>query len=502
MVDSRVTPLNRVWWRVHRSFHLYINGEYAESTTQMDEAGSIALTHGLKSVLFEIYHSEAIAAQGAGDQQAAEASMTRLESALNPARRMDLAYYHNLKSGLEMLRGEYRRALEDSSTALRLAEESGMPGAQHPHFIARMASAHIKLQEYDPALECYERAIARSTGVDVRNFTHSAMLLRAHVALLNNRQDEGAALLREGFAGMRREAYVGLFRLVPELLSALCSQALERGIETEFAQHLVRKRGLQPVNRDLESWPWRLRIYTLGRFSVVRDGEPLVFTGKAQKRPLDLLKALVALGGRDVDTSALIHYLWPDAEGGDGKSSFDSNLYRLRKLLNLDAAIELQDSKLTLDPNCCWVDAWAFERLANRAEAHLRGCSETDAARLGEALLGTYQGHFLDREAVQPWLMPTRDRLQAKFQRTIFATARYWEEAGKWQRAASCYQRSLELDNLAEPVYRRLMICHREMGNRAEALKVYRRCREMLSIVLGVSPSDETEQLHRELLTA
>jgi hypothetical protein len=44
-------------------------------------------------------------------------------------------------------------------------------------------------------------------------------------------------------------------------------------------------------------------LRTLGDFVVVREGVPLVSKGKAQKRPLEMLKALVALGGRNVDAS-------------------------------------------------------------------------------------------------------------------------------------------------------------------------------------------------------
>jgi DNA-binding SARP family transcriptional activator len=36
-------------------------------------------------------------------------------------------------------------------------------------------------------------------------------------------------------------------------------------------------------------------------------------------------------------------------------------------------------------------------------------------------------------------------------------------------------------------------------GDHAEALNAFRRCRELLSIVLGVKPSGETERLHQEL---
>jgi DNA-binding SARP family transcriptional activator len=37
-------------------------------------------------------------------------------------------------------------------------------------------------------------------------------------------------------------------------------------------------------------------------------------------------------------------------------------------------------------------------------------------------------------------------------------------------------------------------------GDQAEALNAFRRCRELLSIVLGLKPSAETERLQREIV--
>jgi DNA-binding SARP family transcriptional activator len=59
----------------------------------------------------------------------------------------------------------------------------------------------------------------------------------------------------------------------------------------------------------------------------------------------------------------------------------------------------------------------------------------------------------------------------------------------------------LERDNLAEAVYRRLMVCQRELGDAAGAMLTYRRCRELLSIVLGRAPAAETEAVRRTLAT-
>src|SRR4030067_485678 len=66
---------------------------------------------------------------------------------------------------------------------------------------------------------------------------------------------------------------------------------------------------------------------------------------------------------------------------------------------------------------------------------------------------------------------------------------------GRWEEAVSCYRKGLEADELAEELYRRLMVCHIRQGREAEALSVYRGCRKTLSSVLGVNPSAETRKL-------
>jgi DNA-binding SARP family transcriptional activator len=92
-----------------------------------------------------------------------------------------------------------------------------------------------------------------------------------------------------------------------------------------------------------------------------------------------------------------------------------------------------------------------------------------------------------------------RDKLRARFVRAVSALGAQLEQRKQWDQAVALYSRALELDNLAEGLYRRLMISFRELGETAEASKVYRRCREMLSIVLSISPSAETEAIRASL---
>jgi len=141
---------------------------------------------------------------------------------------------------------------------------------------------------------------------------------------------------------------------------------------------------------------------------------------------------------------------------------------------------------------------WAFENVVQRIEAlhnSPRQFGVHEHIPLLADLLRLYPGHFLEHENQEIWAAAFRDKLKAKFGRSVIALATCLERQRKWDQAAALYSRALELDNLAEPFYRRLMICYRELGETAEALKTYRRCHELLSIVLCIRPSAETEAI-------
>ena len=55
--------------------------------------------------------------------------------------------------------------------------------------------------------------------------------------------------------------------------------------------------------------------------------------------------------------------LWPDAEGDDARHSLKTTVHRLRKLLGNEQVISVDAGKLSLNPQYCWTDVWAFDRL-------------------------------------------------------------------------------------------------------------------------------------------
>ncbi|HEX6136977.1 MAG TPA: BTAD domain-containing putative transcriptional regulator [Casimicrobiaceae bacterium] len=488
--DPRASPLNQVWWRVHLAFNHQILGRYAAARRTMDEAEAIAREHALRSVLFEIYYAEVAPVVSSRDVPGSIAALEKLRTVLNPARRMDVAYFKFQESTVRMLEGNAAEALRAAEDAVWIGREAGLPAVQVPHFLVREALCQLQGGAIERSLARYDEAIASSTGIDRANFAVQRGFVEAHRARTQERIPDAVAALRELLPACRERGYAGFLRQTPGIVAPLLALALEHGIEPDYARKLIRERQLAAPSASTAHWPWPLALRTLGEFVVLRDGEPLVSKGKAQKRPLEMLKALIALGGRNVDASMLTAQLWPDAEGDDAKTSFDSGLYRLRKLLAVDGALTLADGRLSLSGSVVWLDVWAFEQALDAAPPDI------------DAALACYRGHFLGLEAAAPWALPLRDRLQARLARAVLARGQALEAQQDFAAARLLYERALELDNLAEAIYRRLMVCQRELGDPAGALTTYRRCRELLSIVLGRKPAAETEAIRASLVTA
>ena len=417
---------------------------------------------------------------------------------------LGMEHLHRLGSQIALSDGNTALALEYAEVALHIAARAGAPLFRA---LTCLAAGEVYLER-----GATETAVSKLLQAErIAQATGSAQLaclsafMRGYRALTSSEHAESENDLRLGFALAARHGYRNFCWWSPRIMTTLCVSALERNIETKYVQQMVQTRRLMPEATPIhvEAWPWPVRIYTLGRFAVLFNNQPLRVGRKAQHKPLELLKALVALGGRDVSEDLLTSTLWPDAEGDAARQAFDTTLHRLRKLFGNEQVLHLHDRKLGLDSRFCWVDNWALERLLTVGETILANPASDPQglalAHLGDRINALYHGPFLGKEFGAAWSVSLRERLRSRYLRHIVSAGGRWQQLGSWDRAIECYRRGLEVDDLAEQLYQNLMLCHDQLGQYSEALAVYRRCRFILSVVLGIAPSTATENLHQRL---
>jgi TolB-like protein/DNA-binding SARP family transcriptional activator len=243
----------------------------------------------------------------------------------------------------------------------------------------------------------------------------------------------------------------------------------------------------------------RIEIHTLQPFSVFIGGKPLHLLGRGQRRPLALLKLLVALGGKNVSEQAISDELWPEADGDAAHRAFATTLYRLRRLIG-HAPLHLSDRRLSLDPDLTRLDVWSFTEAARDAEWALQ-TQALDALRNAlDRILEVYRVPFLAGEFEPLGILSARERLHSQFLRVVSAAGEWLRGRSDLDGAATLYHRALEIDEESEELYRALMRCHLEQGRIADGLALYERCRRVLQGKAGVTPSQETEVLRADFM--
>lgn len=470
------------------------DGEHEEALDAVGLARSIAERSGVHVFDSAIALQATDVALSAGDVARAELELARLKALLGAQRKLELCQYHFLRSGVLLLGGQAAAALELAERELPFAE-----GLAAPFLTATWRIQYAQLLALGARHEDSRQQLGRA--LDFAMVMPSPILqFRSQLTLawswfLEGEESRGREALRKGLTIGRERNYLNCHPLwIPEMMVDLFARALHAGIEVDYVRRFILERDLSPGNRYPEHWPWLVQVHTLGYFEVRRREEPLQTEGKAKQRVLELLKVMVAFGPHGAALDTIAQMLWPQAEGDAANDALRVALHRLRKLLGTDRAVIVAEGKVSLNDKCCWVDAWAMERL-------LSADSDYTVEAI-PAILRLYKGPFLQGDADNAWLLPQRERLHSKFLRLVDAGGSRRLASGDLDGAIELYRRGTELDPLAESLYRGLIECYVRQGRHAEALEVYRHCRQMLSVVLGVRPSAETEALHVLLLAA
>jgi LuxR family transcriptional regulator, maltose regulon positive regulatory protein len=497
LLERPCDVLVKAWWLLHRcALRATLCAELGPvAEEKLDRAAALLSAEGMSMLAPTVDVARLELLVGRGEIEEALLLARRLDQALHPRPGYERVNFHAQYAYLALRRGEPLTALQQAQTGLVAAEASGLVSL-HAFILLASALAHSELREFDRALACLAQA---RDGMAGPCFRFNAGLIEAYCALLSGNDNRVTALLAEALAIGRQAEFLNTWFWLPHMMSRLCAYALRNGMEEGYVRDLIRQRDLQPADPDMERWPWPVRIYALGRWSVVIDGEPLRSRGKAQRKPLDLLKAILAEGGRGVDRGKLLSSLWPDLDGDAANNALDLALHRLRKLLQRDDAVKAEEGKLYLNARLVWTDTWAFERLSTQIEQFTRDAGETPPhAALSGRLLRLYLGHFLMAED-EPWIAPARERLRSKFVRCVRDLAEHLNRLGSYEAATTLFQRAIELDPLAEEFHLGLMRSLKQQGRIAEALEAYRRCRDLLGRALGIAPSASTQALHDSL---
>jgi DNA-binding SARP family transcriptional activator len=497
-----VQTLGSIIVRHTESMYFVVEGSHNECMQAIQDGLKLSRESGIHIIDMWFYTYAVTSYLNNMDQKGAQAWFEEMAPMVESWPNWPRFLYHGQSARAALIRKDLSQTLYHGKQALDHAHKVGSK-LSLAMTQAVLAKGYHEMGRCEESLHYIEQIRSYGEQTDNRLLIAERLLIEAQVAFDGGNEDRGYQLLHKSLSLAREGGNVFASYDDPTLTLRMCEKALEIGIEVEYVQNIIRRRGLvldkPPLH--IEQWPWAIKIYALGGFSLMRADKPIEFSRKAQQRPLTLLKALIALGGKNIAEDRIADLLWPDAEGDMAHHAFAMALHRLRKLLMCPEAISFRNGRVSLDDRYCWVDARAFERLLVHADEYKKQGKTDRAYEYTDKAIKLYKGAFLAGEREELWMVLLSERLRGKYVQSVWWLGQTLEAAGRWDTAVAYYELCLEVDECMEEIYRRLMVCYQNLGRRSEALSVYQRCRKTLSAILGITPSQETEAVRTSIIS-
>jgi ATP/maltotriose-dependent transcriptional regulator MalT/DNA-binding SARP family transcriptional activator len=496
------SPLQRGRFHIAACWAFYIDGQHRRAQQCLDEARRLLDLCGSGRLAFELGMVSVDAMLKRHDLAGAAAQLAALEQDVaraGPAQRAD---YARIKARTLLLQGDAGNGLLWAEQAIQTAALAGYSGAHARDFAVDLVYALAANERYAEAVEAADRLAA-----DLEEQQREAAEVIRETARFFADGERDLVALEGVLARAEALAFVNLFSRARSAVTRLCAIALRHGIHADFVRRMIAVQRLSPPAGAGPEWPWPVTLRTLGTFELVVAGERYQPPHKTQDKPLELLKLLVtceALGRDSADRDFLAERLWPDAEGPNARKSLETTLARLRKLLRDDDAVVLSEGRMRLSETHVWTDVRPLMRALQHVRAQrdewARGSRTALAAAVGDigSVLDHYHGRFLPEEGDAPWLIAGREAIAAAV-RSALVIADAVLAGRESERLIAALERAFAADPTSEDLARALMRAWSARGQHAEAIRVYRRLREMLSVILALPPSRETESLKDDL---
>lgn len=248
------------------------------------------------------------------------------------------------------------------------------------------------------------------------------------------------------------------------------------------------------VHLDLAPRQPIVRVHLLGSMrATTYVGENILPRGRKARA---VLGYLCLNAGERVARSRLSSLLWDRVTDRQARSSLRQALLELSAAMGPLAGelISADVDTVRLEPRLCWIDALAVLSSDPLPPQSFR--SDLASICMGE-LLEDISGASV---AFDQWLLAERTRFTSQL-RLLFESELQQLGDAPADRRAALARSVIAFDATHEGASRILMRALADMGERAQALREYERCRAALNTSLDVEPSAETRSLYQALRT-
>lgn len=246
-----------------------------------------------------------------------------------------------------------------------------------------------------------------------------------------------------------------------------------------------------------------LSVHLLGRFCVRQHGE--IVSGFDSRKVQELFSYLLIHRDRLHPREALAGMLWGDTSTVQSKAYLRKALWQLQSALDpldntsIHKSLLVEADWVQINPKAeIWLDSAVLDQAFTLVEGLPGEQIDCTCANTLEEAVELYHGDLLDGW-YHDWCLYERERLQNIYLALLDKLMGYCEINHRYDHGLIQGSRILRYDRAREQTHRRLMRLYYLAGDRTASLRQYERCVIALDEELGVTPTDYTNALYRQI---
>jgi LuxR family transcriptional regulator, maltose regulon positive regulatory protein len=241
--------------------------------------------------------------------------------------------------------------------------------------------------------------------------------------------------------------------------------------------------------------PARISIRTFGTIEIYSQNRALTNSDWMTQTSRDLFLLFLANPmGLTKGEVGLI--LWPDASSSELKLRFKNAIYRMRHAIGSDVVL-FQDNiymfNRAVDHD---YDVQTFISAIKIAREEKQDMKKIKALSRAVAV---YKGEYLP-SLDEEWVILDREKYKNMYIQAAEELAELYLKLDDVEKTIQAGQNALDEDPYYEPLHRIIMQAYAIRGDRASVSRQYEKCRKMLMDGIGLEPSEQTDQLFRDLI--
>lgn len=387
-------------------------------------------------------------------------------------------------------------ALADLHEATALRTEIG--GLRHTlsNWVVA-AICYVKLGDYGRSEELLQQALEIS-------LSQGELLIRGGIYarqadLLLKQEDETTALepLKQLLELMERKQHENFYLLTPNLLRRLLPVAVRNRILPGTARRLA-ARYLRSEIREDGSFVPLLELVTLGGSEMRREGKQVIDCSELGSVARQMMACLIVAPKQRLGIDFLLGLLWPESSASKARASFDTNLSRLRKILdsalgsgtNRDYMV-MEKGVLTLQNT--FIDCCDFAERVKEGEKHARRHEYWQAELAFRQADRLWQGEFLAGQDLPDDLLAERRKLTELRLDMVEAWSAVLMQDDSGAELEPLLLEGIQLDPTREQLIRRLYRYYLQKKNAVQARKILERYRQAL--LADDYPDDDASEI-------